>query len=227
MSTDTIEGVADERDASAIDKLEAEFGLQRQCEHDALMAAEAAKTEAERAAAQAKADVERSAARAVLIKRAGVASLLLGAGIAIACFGASFLLARPAERIVTRDVPGPERRVEVPVYVTKQQKDFIDRPDYQSADFHGKLVADPDGFIRFDNGKIFRPIMSAEDNTVDPTQEYVTAPYYGDYAYCNKIPNQTYGYRCLAIHDDVIVDLNQTRRTRVKADALDPSKVTP
>ena len=226
MTTDTMEGVADERDTSAVDRLDREFEDQRIKDHAAVIAAKDAETEAERVAAQAKADVERSAARAVLVKRAGVASLLLGAGIAIACFGASFLLPGH-ERVVTRDVPGPERRVEVPVYVTKQQKDFIDRPDYQSADFHGKLVADPDGFIRFDNGKIFRPIMSAEDNTVDPTQEYVTAPYYGDYAYCNKIPNQTYGYRCLAIHDDVIVDLNQTRRTRVKADAIDPSKVTP
>ena len=110
MTTDTMDGVADERDASAVDRLDQEFKTQRENEHAALMAADQAKTDAARLAAQAKADVERSAARAVLVKRAGVAALLLGAGIAVACFGASFLLTRP-ERIVYRDVPGPERVV--------------------------------------------------------------------------------------------------------------------
>jgi Aspartyl protease len=48
------------------------------------------------------------------IRKAGIAALLGGAGIGLACFGASFLIA-PNTRIVTvtKEVPGPERIVTV------------------------------------------------------------------------------------------------------------------
>ena len=48
------------------------------------------------------------------IRKAGIAALLGGAGIGLACFGASFLIA-PNTRVVTvtKEVPGPERVVTV------------------------------------------------------------------------------------------------------------------
>jgi hypothetical protein len=226
-----MEGVADERDTSAVDRLDREFEDQRIKDHAAVIAAKDAETEAERVAAQAKADVERSAARAVLVKRAGVASLLLGAGIAIACFGASFLLPGH-ERVVTRDVPGPERVVtkEVPgperlVYVTKDEKKFIDSPDYQTTDTHGKIVADPEGHIKFDNGKYFVAMLGFDSGIEDTSVEYDTSPYVGDYGYCNKIAGTQHSFHCMASHNGVEVDLSATQKTRTKA--LDPSKVTP
>jgi hypothetical protein len=226
MITDAMEDVADERDTRAVDRLDKEFKTQRENEHAALMAAEATKTEAERAAAQAKADVERSAARAVLVKHAGVASLLLGAGIAIACFGASFLLPGH-EGIVTRDVPGPERVVtkevvkEAPgperlVYVTKEEKKFIDSPDYQTTDTHGKIVADPEGHIKFDNGKYFVAALGYDSGIEDTGAEYDTGPYVGDYGYCNKIAGMQHSYHCMASHNGVDVDLGATRKQRAK-----------
>jgi hypothetical protein len=50
------------------------------------------------------------------------------------------------ERIVTKEVPGPERIVtkevagpERIVYVTKAEKEFISRPDYETAEFTVEL----------------------------------------------------------------------------------------
>jgi hypothetical protein len=208
-------------DTSNTDRLDDHFA-QRRAQEIAL--------EAEAARAQHEAAL--GALRNERIRRAGVAALLWGCGIGVACFGASFLI-KPMERVVytpgpervvTRDVPGPERIIKVPEYVTPKEHDFTERPEYKTANMKGRVVADPDGYIRFDDGKTFIPLMPNSTTgllELDKAAMYDTTPYLGDLGYCNAIPgsevktaNHTPLVHCLAIHKDVVVSLDETRKQK-------------
>jgi len=165
-----------------------------------------------------------------MIKRTGVAGLLGGAGVGLALFGASFLIA-PKERIVTlpgtvtertieKQVPGPERIIEKPVYVTRAERDFISRPEFETAQFKGRLIEDPDGLIRFDSGSVFVPTRYdplSGHMVQDHDALYETKPYWGDWAFCNSIPGGEHLFKCLAIDHDAVVDLATTHRMKGRA----------
>jgi hypothetical protein len=216
---------ADIHDTSDIDRLDQHFAERRDAELNARMDAEKAKT-----------DVARSAALAERIRKIGIAALMGGAGLGTALFGASFMLHPRVvylpgkeifhetikeipgpERIVTKEVPGPERIVtkevlgpERIVYVTQAEKEFISRPDYETAEFHGRIVPD-NHTIKFDTGKSFYPSKNGtteDDSSVD----YDTASYIGDYAYCNHKHNDSRFYDCYVIHNDIVKDLSTSTR---------------
>ena len=219
-------GKSDTHDMSDIEALDAHFAKRRDDELAATMAAEAAKT-----------DVARSAARATLVKRAGVATLLGGVGLGAALFGGSFLLKpkivtveklteriierpvdRVVEKIVTKEVPGPERVVEKivekPVYVTKAEKDFTERPDYQAATNKGRIIKSKDGVsVFFDNDTSFIP--------VDETRAYDTDRLVSDFGFCTPIPNTTH-FLCYAIHRPDLTTVPITDRSK-EDDAADPA----
>ncbi len=128
-------------------------------------------------------------------------------------------------RIIQRDVEIDVPRVkEVPIYVTpttapatRAEETFRSRPEYESAQYKGRLVADPEGRILFDTGAIFRPVKydPATGRLVwDHDAYYDTGPYLGDWAFCNEVPASENLFKCLAIHHDVIVDLATTHRSK-------------
>jgi hypothetical protein len=199
-------------------------------DHFAERRAQELKLEAE--AQQGQMDVQMAPLRNERIRRMGLAALLSGAGIGLACFGASYMIApkervvtvQGPERVITRDVPGPERVVKVPEYVTPKEHDFVTRPEYESAEYKGRLVADADGLIRFDTGKVFVPQKLNPATGLledDSGAMYNTTPYLGDLAYCNAIPNSETKtanrrpqFNCLAIHNDVVIDLSTTHKQK-------------
>jgi hypothetical protein len=128
----------------------------------------------------------------------------------------------PVPRDVPFDVPVPRVVTAPPVASspapkTPEEHKFVSRPEYESAQFKGRLVEDKDGQIRFDTGAVFVPIKidPASGRAVqDYDAEYVTEPYWGDLAFCNAIPAVENRFKCLAIHHDVIVDLTTTYRPK-------------
>lgn len=97
------------------------------------------------------------------------------------------------------------------------EREFISRPEFETAQFKGRLVADPDGLIRFDDGAVFVPVKldpATGHLTQDHDAAYVTAPYWGDLAFCNAIPASDHQFRCLAIHRDAVVDLATTYKPK-------------
>jgi predicted aspartyl protease len=132
------------------------------------------------------------------------------------------------------DVPKPTPQAALPPPQTAEsappatpaEKKFVSRPEYESAEFKGRLVYDKDGYIRFDNGRFFVPPthdkngMAVEDDysTPDPDSMYDTAPFWGDLAFCNKIPAKKYQMKCLVIHNDMISDLAMTWRRKTAND---------
>ena len=124
--------------------------------------------------------------------------------------------------IVTRDVQVDhvvphETVIEIPKIVTKAEHEFISRPEFLTAQFKGRLVADPEGRIRFDSGDVFVPVkydVASGRLTQDFDAMYVTEPYWGDWAFCNSIPASDHQFKCLAIDHDVVVDLATTHRPK-------------
>jgi hypothetical protein len=122
--------------------------------------------------------------------------------------------------IVTRDVQVDhvvphETVIEIPKIVTKAEHDFISRPEFETAQFKGRLVADPEGRIQFDSGDVFVPVKYDVANgrlTQDFDAMYATEPYWGDWAFCNSIPASDHQFKCLALDHDVVVDLATTHR---------------
>lgn len=171
----------------------------------------------------------RAAAHGELARKAGIGALLGGLGVGATLFGLSFLVAPKPPQIVQvhdkettiKEVPGPERVVtkEVPVFVTKAEHDFVSRPEYESAQFKGRLIADPDGQIRFDTGSVFVPVKPdpASGHWVqDPDAMYEVTRFLGDWAFCNEIPASDHRFKCEAIDHDVIVDLSTTYKLKPK-----------
>jgi hypothetical protein len=122
------------------------------------------------------------------------------------------------------DVPTPAPKpVASAPPATPAEKKFVSRPEYESAEYKGRLVYDKDGFIRFDNDRFFYPPVH-DPKTGEPLDEvdsdvmYDTAPFLGDLAFCNKIPESKRQFKCLVIHNDRITDLATTARSKTAND---------
>jgi hypothetical protein len=155
----------------------------------------------------------RAAARGEFIHKAGIAALLTGAGVGLACWGASFLVAPKVvtvtnEKLVTlpgketvretvREVPGPERTV----YVTPAEKAFTDSPGFTHAEIRGRIIQSVDGTaLSFDTGKNWWP--------TDDGKAADSGPFVGDLGYCEPTANKEI-FHCFALHNGAVVGVPQ------------------
>ena len=186
-------------------------------ETDALDAHFIAKREAELAMAK-------GAARGELARRVGVASLLGGAGLGLALFGASFLVA-PKERIVmlpgketvretVREVPAP-KDVKAPqspyAARTPDENKFVDQPEYKTAKYHGRIVKSRDGHeLSFEDGMDFHPAHwddATRKIVWDPTDVIASDPYIGDLGMCVPEKGHTGMWDCTTMHNGRVVQV--------------------
>jgi hypothetical protein len=136
-----------------------------------------------------------------------------------------------APKLVYKEVEVPklvERTVEVPKIVEKPvevprmaelpsktpdraERRFISRPDYLSADYHGRLVRPDGNEIKFEDGKQFWPVVVVNGMPQrgtdgqfrnDYSRKFDVDGYIGDYAYCNKRPDYPELVYCSVIHND-------------------------
>ena len=128
--------------------------------------------------------------------------------------------------------PPPPPDVETLKPATPAEHKFISRPEFETAQYKGRLIADPGGLIRFDNGSVFVPV---KPDTVtghmiqDPDAMYAVSPYLGSLAFCNEIPADheipasDRRFKCEAIDHDVIVDLSTTYKPKGRKRSSLPS----
>ena len=91
-----------------------------------------------------------------------------------------------------------------PKVPTVQEQTFVSQPEYQSAEYHGRIVGPKDNGFLFDNGRSMTPAKSVDGKIVnDPNTKWVVESFIGDYAYCNQ--GRIEGlFFCMVIHDGVI-----------------------
>jgi hypothetical protein len=96
-----------------------------------------------------------------------------------------------------------------------QEKKFLDRPDYKSADVKGRIVKSLDNGLHFDTGKEFYPSHSDANGgwSFNPELQADSDPFIGDFGYCNHNAAAD-AFHCYVIHDDVVQPIPQVRRTR-------------
>jgi hypothetical protein len=116
-----------------------------------------------------------------------------------------------APRMTEQTAPGPLSETLPPKSPDKAEKKFISRPDYQSADFRGRIVPPEYNELKFEDGKQFWPVLfvngqpqvdGAGNYIHDYTQKYEVDPFMGDYAYCNRNKSHTQLVDCWVIHND-------------------------
>jgi hypothetical protein len=121
------------------------------------------------------------------------------------------LVEKPVE-IPQRPAPGPLAELP-PKTPDKAETAFINRPQYVSADFKGRIVRSFDSDLHFDSGRYFFPVKLDSDGKVlrdengqasrDPNWKYDSDAFVGDYGYCNRTKEQDL-WDCYVIHDDVV-----------------------
>jgi hypothetical protein len=158
------------------------------------------------------------------IRKMGLAALAAGAGIGLAFFGASFLIAPKErivytpgpERVVTKEVPGPERVItrEAPKEVpsepvappsdapkTPEEKKFVEQPEYKSTIYHGRIITSVDGrAISFADGVNWWPAHWDGIKVVkDKDLAFDTDELVGDLAMCVEDAHEL--WVCTAMHE--------------------------
>jgi hypothetical protein len=129
---------------------------------------------------------------------------------------------KPFDNYIPRNAPGPIAANPPPVAAlpapkTLEERKFVSRPEYETAQVKGRLVEDKDGQIRFDTGAVFVPMKidpASGRDAQDYDAEYVTEAYWGDVAFCNAIPAVENRFKCIALHRGVPVDLSTTYRLK-------------
>ena len=166
-------------------------------DHFAQRRAQEIALEAEAARAQHEAAL--GALRNERIRTAGVAALLVGAGVGLACFGASFLI-KPMERVVY--TPGPEICISGHAHApnahsqasrgralkTPEEKKFQEKAEYKTAIYQGRIVKSKDGTaLSFADGKDLHVAHWNETNKVvdyDTGWAFDSDRFVGDLAMC-------------------------------------------
>jgi hypothetical protein len=123
---------------------------------------------------------------------------------------------KPFANFIPHDTPGPVA-ANPPAPKTLEERKFVSRPEYETAQVKGRLVEDKDGLIRFDSGAVFVPMKidpASGRDAQDYDAEYVTEAYWGDVAFCNAIPAVENRFKCIALHRGVPVDLSTTYRLK-------------
>jgi hypothetical protein len=154
----------------------------------------------------------KAAARGEFVRKAGLAALLTGAGVGLACLGGSFLLQPKivtvtSEKLVTlpgketiketvREVPGPERTV----YVTAAEREFVTSPGFANAPMRGRIVPSRSArALSFDDGQDYLP--------TDPAMFADAAPYVGFLGYCT--PAEAHYHCFVQLRDGTVVGVPQ------------------
>jgi hypothetical protein len=164
-------------------------------------------------------------AEATVAKGEGLYALMTGVGVGAALLGAAFLvLATKAHPPTTEGAPAAATSTpgSSPGAMTKAERAFVSRPEFVSAELKGRLVADPDGRIKFDDGNVFAPSKRDPVSgraTQDRDVVFNVGPYIGSLAFCNAIPGSESSllFYCYAIdRDGNLIDLETTQTKRVQ-----------
>jgi hypothetical protein len=175
------------------------------------------------------------------IRTTGIAALLGGVGVGLALFGASFLIV-PKERVVFRDVPGPERYVYrdppvpaplphrpvaetplAPPYAprTPEEKPFTEKPEYRDASYHGVIIKSVDGrALSFADGKSFWPChWNGTECPKDETLANDSDPYVGDLGMCTPDKEHPVFSHCVAFHNGQETNIRQKPAEHAEGDS--------
>jgi hypothetical protein len=109
--------------------------------------------------------------------------------------------------------PGPISEALPPKTPDKAEQKFITRPDYQSADFKGRIVRSDYNELKFEDGKQFFPALFVNgqpqyDSNGNIVRDYSIKDdvdrFIGDYAYCNWSKVYAQITDCWVIHNDLV-----------------------
>ena len=158
-----------------------------------------------------------AAAEANVIRQRGVETFLIGAGVCLALIGGGFFIAAKGHVV---EVPGndgaagvatsarAELSVQAPPPVT--EREFMSRPEFKTAEYQGRLIADPGGLIRFDTGTSAFALAKYDPASghMVPDREATlnAARFVGDLAECHSIPSSEL-LKCFALDRGIVVDL--------------------
>jgi hypothetical protein len=111
----------------------------------------------------------------------------------------------------------------------KEERKFIDQPDYKSADHKGRIVKSFDNGLHFDNGTSFYPAKIGPDGKLMDNLDKIdeSDPFIGDYGYCNEVHDEGAPagvYYCFVIHNDEVQRVPM--RSRTSADPGPPSRTS-
>jgi hypothetical protein len=171
----------------------------------------AAKLEAKYQQAAALADATRARGEAIV-------ALCGGLGLAAALIGAAVFVAAkepPASAKAGVAAVLKETTAQAPPPMTAT--DFISRPEFKSAEYQGRLIADPDGLIRFDTGTSAFALAKydAVSGRMVPDRDATinAARFVGDLAFCRSIPGSDL-LKCWALHRGIVIDLDQSESVK-------------
>ena len=95
--------------------------------------------------------------------------------------------------------------------------DFMSRPEFKSAEYQGRLIADADGLIRFDTGTSAFALAKydAVAGRMVPDRDATlnAARFIGDLAFCRSIPGSGL-LKCWALHQGIVIDLDQSESVK-------------
>jgi hypothetical protein len=117
----------------------------------------------------------------------------------------------PVDHVIQHDVEIPVPRVvetappvPAPAPSPIKEQDFIARPDYQAAEFKGRIIASVDGHaLSFEGGKSFWPAHldpATSKPVIDPEQALDSARFVGDLGLCRQDQTKQL-WLCVALHD--------------------------
>ena len=97
------------------------------------------------------------------------------------------------------------------------EADFMSRPEFRSAEYQGRLVADPGGLIRFDTGASAFALAKydAASGRMVPDRDATlnAARFVDDLAFCRSIPGGDL-LKCWALHQGIVIDLDQSESVK-------------
>ena len=95
--------------------------------------------------------------------------------------------------------------------------EFISSPEFKSAEYQGRLIADPEGRIRFDTGTSAFALAKydAASGRMVPDRDATrnVARFANDLAFCRSIPASGL-FKCWALHHGVVIDLDQSESVK-------------
>jgi hypothetical protein len=94
--------------------------------------------------------------------------------------------------------------IEVPQFETPAERAFTERPEYQDAPYHGRIVASRGhGALSFADGKDFFPAhwdAATSQSVLDPERAFASEPFVGDLGMCRQDLGTSL-WMCTALHN--------------------------
>lgn len=165
-----------------------------------------------------------SDAEAAAAKGEGLYALMTGVGVGAALLGGAFFIAAK-EGASTREAaliaasatstPAPAP-ASAPASGVVTEQEFVSRPEFKSAEYQGRLIADAGG-LRFDTGTSAFALAKydAASGRMVPDRDATlnVARFSGDLAFCRSIPGSGL-LKCWALHHGVVIDLDQSESVK-------------